>query len=75
MNSLVFATKDRGFSKGVLLPFKRSPFTLQKESFWDAKGVLSVGKRGTFASRMYHICTTSGFYSSLPFIPNAFMSE
>ena len=64
-----------GFSKGVLSPCKRGPFGLQKESFWDAKVVLLHFKRGTFASRKCYISRRGRFYSSLPFIPNAFMSE
>lgn len=28
--------------------FKRSPFGLQKDYIWEAKGVLLEGKRGTF---------------------------
>ena len=64
-----------GFSKGVLSPCKRSPFGLQKESFWDAKVVLLHFKRGTFASRKCYISRGGRSYSSLPFIPNAFMSE
>ena len=36
------------FSKGLVLPFKRTRFDVQKESFWSVKGVLLEGKRTTF---------------------------
>ena len=38
------------FSKGVLLPSKTSPFTLQKESFCLPKRVLLHIKRSPFAA-------------------------
>ena len=37
---LSFLDEKHIFSKGVLLPFKTSPFTLQKESFCKPKRVL-----------------------------------
>ena len=36
---------QKRISKGVLLQCKRSPFTMQKESFWNAKGALFECKR------------------------------
>lgn len=37
-----------GNSKGLVLPFKRTRFTLQKDSFWTAKGLVLKGKRSPF---------------------------
>ena len=40
--------------KGVLLPSKRSPFTMQKDSFCNAKGVLlflANNRRGVVKSQ------------------------
>ena len=34
--------------KGLVLPFKRTRFTLQKDSFWTAKGFVLKGKRSPF---------------------------
>ena len=39
-----------GKSKGLVLPFKRTRFTLQKDSFWTAKGLVLKGKRSPFLS-------------------------
>ena len=36
---------QKRISKGVLLQCKRSPFGVQKESFWNAKGALFECKR------------------------------
>ena len=41
--------KNPCFSKGVLLHFKRSPFTHQKESFCNPKRILLLAKRSPFA--------------------------
>ena len=41
--------KSIGFSKGVLLHFKRGPFGQQNESFWKAKRVLLQCKRSPFS--------------------------
>ena len=40
--------KNNGFSKGLLLACKRVRFTLQKESFYTAKGLHLEGKRTPF---------------------------
>ena len=37
-----------GKSKGLVLPFKRTRFTWQKDSFWTAKGLVLKGKRSPF---------------------------
>ena len=37
-----------GKEKGLVLPFKRTRFTLQKDSFWTAKGFVLKGKRSPF---------------------------
>ena len=42
-NPVALQVKNLGFPKGVLLLSKRSPFTLQKESFYSSKGVLLFG--------------------------------
>ena len=39
-----------GKSKGLVLPFKRAPFTWQKDSFWSAKGLVLKCKRSPFLS-------------------------
>lgn len=45
---LIFEPKCLGFQKGLLLACKRVRFTLQKESFYTAKGLHLEGKRTTF---------------------------
>ena len=39
------------FSKGLVLHFKRAPFTLQKDSFYTPKGLLLQCKRTRFATQ------------------------
>lgn len=43
--------------------FKRSPFGLQKDYIWEAKGVLLEGKRGTFGGQKEYIWKTTAFTS------------
>lgn len=45
---LSFLDEKHIFSKGVLLPFKTSPFTLQNEPFYPSKGVLLQAKTSPF---------------------------
>ena len=37
-----------GKGKGLVLPFKRTRFTWQKDSFWTAKGLVLKCKRSPF---------------------------
>ncbi len=48
MKILSFLDEKHIFSKGVLLPFKTSPFTLQNEPFYPSKGVLLQAKTSPF---------------------------
>ena len=43
--------------KGLLLPSKTSPFTLQNESFYNAKGPLSESERSPFEIMPYYKAT------------------
>lgn len=43
--------KIKKFSGKFYMNFKRSPFGLQKDYIWEAKGVLLEGKRGTFGGQ------------------------
>ena len=43
--------------------FKRSPFGLQKDYIWKAKGVLLEGKRGTFGGQKESFWKTTVFTS------------
>lgn len=43
--------------------FKRSPFGLQKDYIWEAKGVLLEGKRGTFGGQKESFWKTTVFTS------------
>ena len=43
--------------------FKRSPFGLQKDYIWEAKGVLLEGKRGTFGVQKESLWKTTVFTS------------
>ena len=45
---MIFEPKCLGFQKGLLLACKRVRFTLQKESFYTAKGLHLEGKRSPF---------------------------
>ena len=56
-----FPLKSIGFPKGVLLHFKTSPFTLQNESFYNAKGALLTGKRTPFEMGVLKICISAYF--------------
>ena len=47
------------FFKWIGLLFKRSPFGLQKESFWVAKGVLFECKRSPFRVQKESFCETA----------------
>ena len=48
-----FKKNQKNFSKGLLLPSKRAPFTFQKDSFYTSKGLLLHTKRTPFASPPY----------------------
>ena len=52
-----FHLKSIGFSKGVLLKSKTSPFGLQNESFWTAKRVLLKSKTNPFAKLKLSFCS------------------
>ena len=57
--------------KGFVLPSKRSPFTMQKGSFYNAKGVLlflANNRRGVSKVKMARIRLSVGGYS-FPAIP------
>lgn len=41
--------------------FKRSPFGLQKDYIWEAKGVLLLRKRGTFGGQKESFWKTTVF--------------
>ena len=43
--------------------FKRSPFGVQKDYIWEAKGVLLEGKRGTFGGQKESFWKTTVFTS------------
>ena len=43
--------------------FKRSPFGLQKDYIWEAKGVLLEGKRGTFGGQKESFWKATAFTS------------
>lgn len=43
--------------------FKRSPFGLQKDYIWEAKGVLLGSKRGTFGGQKESFWKTTVFTS------------
>ncbi len=45
------------------MDFKRSPFGLQKDYIWEAKGVLLGSKRGTFGGQKEYIWKTTVFTS------------
>ena len=45
---LILRQNARAFQKGLLLACKRVRFTLQKESFYTAKGLHLEGKRSPF---------------------------
>ena len=58
-------------SKGVVLPSKRSPFTMQKDSFYNAKGALlflANNRRGVSKVKMARRRLSVGGYS-FPAIP------
>ena len=63
MKILSFLDEKHIFSKGVLLPFKTSPFTLQKESFCKPKRVLLNSKRITIKNVMFFAAETTGLSS------------
>ena len=50
------------FSKGVLLPFKCSPFSVQKDSFYRAKGPHLQAKRTTFEKQVKSFIIKTGFF-------------
>ena len=47
----------------MCLLWKRSPFGLQKDYIWEAKGVLLEGKRGTFGGQKESFWETTVFTS------------
>ena len=46
--ALIMPVHTPPFSKGLVLHFKRTPFTLQKDSFYNAKGLVLPPKRTPF---------------------------
>ena len=70
MKILSFLDEKHIFSKGVLLPFKTSPFTLQNEPFYPSKGVLLQAKTSPFEQQkdtiqnvMFFAAETTGLSS------------
>ena len=46
----------------VLLPFKCSPFSVQKDSFYKAKGLHLQAKRITFEKQVKSFIIKTGFF-------------
>lgn len=53
--------KNKKFSDKFSQLFKRSPFGLQKDYIWEAKGVLLEGKRVTFGGQKESFWKTTVF--------------
>ena len=51
IGTVVMRAKSEGISKGLLVVCKRTPFGVQKDSFWMAKGLLLVCKRTPFGGQ------------------------
>ena len=64
---MIFEPKCLGFQKGLLLACKRVRFTLQKESFYTAKGLHLEGKRSPFEKAgENHLIPKTTFYHTPP---------
>jgi len=64
---MIFEPKCLGFQKGLLLACKRVRFTMQKDSFYIAKGLHLEGKRSPFEKAgENHLIPKTTFYHTPP---------